>query len=119
MNEGQIKTQQLRDEIRDVFPTPVPVDSLVFLMTELGEVADVVTRFGYGGLVRYLRGTVIDERDLRQRLVMELGDTYMMLCTLATSVGVDLDVALESTIQKLQKRAEAARGAYLKEGVVC
>jgi len=109
MNEGQAKVELLRKDIRDVFATPTPVDSLIFLMTELGEVADVMTRFGYGGLVRYLRGTIIDERGLRQRLVMELGDTYMMLCTLASSVGVDLDIALESTIQKLQQRTVAAR----------
>lgn len=103
MKTGQEKVHNFRQEIaRDwpnCWPHPTTLDSWVFLVTEVGEVGDALIRQGYGERSAYSRN-----RDKHPDLQKELGDVYLMLCTLATHLGVDLDEALDEVIYALKRK---------------
>jgi len=89
MTEDQLIVKWLRKDLEGHWPHPGPLDTWVFLVTEIGEVGDAMLRLGYGEL-EYLRNSQKDP-DIKH----ELGDVYLMLCTLANHFDIDLSEALE------------------------
>lgn len=75
----------------DVWPTPDAVDSFVFLVSEVGEVGSLLMRSDHS-LHNYTRNS--SDEATPERLAQELGDIQLMLCTLATQLGIDLEAAL-------------------------
>ena len=99
LSKAQQTVALLRLEIGDKWPDPDVMDSYVFLVSEVGEVGDALLRAGYGHRGDYSRN---NEKEVL--LEHELGDVYLMLCTLATELGIDLDSALQGCIDKLRKK---------------
>ena len=99
LSQAQQDVSLLRLEIEDRWPDPDVMDSYVFLVSEIGEVGDALLRAGYGHRTDYSRNNTkyVD-------VAAELGDVYLMLCTLATALGVDLDQALQECIEKLRRK---------------
>lgn len=67
------------------------------LLSELGEVAQA-----------WLRATDYGRRPLQARAAVaaELGDTLYSLCVLAHALEIDLDDALQATLQKYEARRQ-------------
>jgi len=99
LSKAQQDVAMLRLDIGDLWPDPGVIDSYVFLVSEVGEVGDVLLRRGYGH-----RGDYVRNNEKETLLEAELGDVYLMLCTLATELGIDLDSALQGCIDKLRKK---------------
>lgn len=74
-----------------IWPEPDVIDSYIFLVTEVGEVGDLLMRSGHS-LYKYVRNS--PDEATPERLAHELGDVMLMLCTLATQLGIDLEAAL-------------------------
>lgn len=98
-HKGQRDVAALRVVIGDKWPHPDAMDSWAFLVTEVGEVGDALLRYGYGTKQNYSRN---NEREAD--LVKELGDVYMMLCTLATCLEIDLGEALQERVVYLKEK---------------
>jgi len=96
---AQQKVFRLRNDIGDKWPDPDVFDSWAFLVTEVAEIGDALLRSNYGHRDNYSRNNT-KEADI----AAELGDAYLMLCTLATALGVDLDSALQGCIDKLRAK---------------
>lgn len=101
MKTGQKRVLELRAEAGNKWPGSPPMDAWAFLVTEVGEVGDALLRLGYAQRSDYVRNT-----DRQPDLEAELGDVFLMLCTLATSVHVNLDEALDEVIYRLRKRCQ-------------
>jgi len=99
LSKAQRKVAELRLDIGDKWPDPDVMDSWTFLVTEVGEAGDALLRAGYGHRTDYSRNSA-KESNVRN----ELGDVYLMLCTLATCLGVDLDSALQDRIDHLREK---------------
>jgi NTP pyrophosphatase (non-canonical NTP hydrolase) len=74
-----------------------PASRALDLSSEVGEVCKEI-----------LKGTQYGARAFLStpNLEMELGDAYLSLLTLASSVQVDLDLALEQVVAKMRDRLE-------------
>lgn len=96
MNSNQCDVAQLYEDIGDRWVEPTPLDAWAWLITEAGELGDVMMRLGYGGRDDYSRNNelVVNGHDLEH----ELGDTYLMLCELANLLDLDLSKALDKRI---------------------
>lgn len=81
---------------------PTPLDSWVYLVTEVAEVGDLLMRTGHGD--RHARSHPMDVEEARARLEHELGDVMIMLCTLATHLGIDLTIALGKRVQHFAQK---------------
>lgn len=66
---AQQRVRALRDLISDKFSSPPVLDAWCWLVTEVGEAG------------------------VTEAALHELGDVFLMLCTLATGLGIDLQVA--------------------------
>ena len=97
MSEAQQQVALLRLDIGDQWPDTDVMDSYVFLVSEIGEVGDALIRTNHGH-----RGDYVRNNPKECCLRAELGDAYLMLCTLATCLGIDLDKALQDCIDKLR-----------------
>ena len=86
-------------DIGDKWPQPDVMDSYVFLVSEIGEVGDALLRGNYGHRADYSRNNTkyVD-------VAAELGDVFLMRCTLATCLGVDLDTALQDCIDHFREK---------------
>lgn len=98
-HKGQQQVADLRETIGDKWPHPDAFDSWAFLITEVGELGDALLRRGYGALSYYVRNNP-READLAK----ELGDVYLMLCTLATRLEIDLGEALQERVTYLKEK---------------
>lgn len=96
----QDEVQELRDAVGSRWTTPTAFDAWAFTVTELSEVGDVLIRSGYAQRDDYVRNSENPE-DLHESLRKELGDTLLMLCTVATRVGVNLENACRERIEHL------------------
>jgi NTP pyrophosphatase (non-canonical NTP hydrolase) len=69
------------------------------LCGEAGEVAEKVKKLyrDHGGIVT---------PEIRDALVLELGDVMWYLTTIADTLGIDLDTVMEKNIEKLMKRKQ-------------
>ena len=120
MNEQQLAVQAMRKALEadpnNSWILPTVMDSSTFLNAELtelllaivirsGRVSDVLLRLGYGAH-QYSRN---NHRD--SNISQELGDMQLMLCTLATLLGIDLDVALHDRLQHFITKAAQANDA--------
>lgn len=101
LSKAQQDVATLRLEIGDKWPEPDVMDSYVFLVSEIGEVGDALLRSNYGH-----RGDYSRTRAITDDIPHELGDVLLMLCTLATCLGIDLDEALQNCIDKLKSKHE-------------
>jgi NTP pyrophosphatase (non-canonical NTP hydrolase) len=99
LSKAQQKVALLRLEIGDRWPQPDVMDSYVFLVSEIGEVGDALLRSNHGH-----RGDYVRNHEKEAFLEGELGDVFLMFCTLATCLGIDLDVALQGCIDKLRSK---------------
>jgi len=99
LSKAQQQVAWLRLDIGDTWPDPDIVDSYIFLVSEIGEVGDALLRANYGH-----RGDYARNNSKQPDLVAELGDVYLMLCTLATCLGIDLDSALQGRIDHLKEK---------------
>lgn len=99
LSKAQQKVALLRLDIGDKWPDPNVLDSYIFLVSEIGEVGDALLRSNHGHRTDYSRNNTkyVD-------VAAELGDVYLMLCTLATSLGISLDDALQGCIDKLRTK---------------
>jgi len=97
-NEGQIKVRALRRALGDLWPHPGVRDSWCFLLLEVSEVGDALLRKGFGEK-EYVR-----HHDKEASLFQELADAYIMLCTLASNLGIDLDASLTARIKEIYAR---------------
>lgn len=98
-SRGQYLVARLRQEVEAKWPTPSIMDAWAYLVTEVGEVGDALLRAGFGHRKDYVRN---HPREFN--LEAELGDVHLMLCTLASLLGVDLDDALQGRIDHLLKK---------------
>ncbi len=96
-HEGQTKVAKFRNRYEDEWYTPPPYDAWGYLVTEVAEIGDGLLRLGYGLLKRSVR-----THDVQPDLSMELGDAYMMLCTLANLLCIDLNLALDQSLAKVE-----------------
>jgi NTP pyrophosphatase (non-canonical NTP hydrolase) len=103
LDEGQLKEKanqrsvaRLYKDIGDKWKMPTPMDAWAFLVGETGELGDVMMRLGHGQCDDYSRNHEFAPtiRDLEH----ELGDTFLMLCALANSLGLNLEGALAGRI---------------------
>jgi NTP pyrophosphatase (non-canonical NTP hydrolase) len=101
LSMAQQRVAMLRLEIGDKWPDPDVMDSYVFLVSEIGEVGDALLRANFGH-----RGDYSRNHAKQVDVAAELGDVFLMLCTLATTLGVDLDSALQGCIDKLKEKHE-------------
>ena len=99
LSKAQQRVALLRLDIGDKWPQPDVMDSYVFLVSEIGEVGDALIRTNHGH-----RGDYVRNNTKYVDVAAELGDAYLMLCTLATCLGVDLDTALQDCIDKLRRK---------------
>lgn len=95
-NRDQRHIKHFRRRIKQDWPTPGVMDSWIFLVTEVAEVGDALLRAGYGENQHYVRNN-----EKQPNLEMELGDVYLMLCTLANHLHIDLSEALDRTLDKV------------------
>lgn len=98
-HKGQTEVVEMREAIGSRWPMPDVLDSWAFLVTEIGEIGDALLRLGYGHGGDYLRNHA-RECDIRS----ELADAYLMLCTLASLLEIDLGEALEECIDDLLEK---------------
>jgi len=89
----QKAVRELRSAIADRWPHPPPFDSWAFAVTELAEVGDVLLRMNLFGKKEYARNNA--KPATKEDLARELGDTMLMLATLANHFNIDLALALE------------------------
>lgn len=89
----------LRQDLHDKWPTPTPMDSWTYLVTEVAEVGDVMLRLGYGE-----RGDYARNNEKKVDLGAEMGDVYLMLCTLANSLLINLDDELGKKMDYLREK---------------
>jgi len=94
---GQEKVAEFRSSYESEWYTPPTFDTWAYLMTEAAEVGDALLRLGYGLMKRSVR-----TNEVQPDLSMEIGDLYMMLCTLANLLCIDLDLALEQALAKVE-----------------
>lgn len=97
MTKDQYEVAQLREDLEGHWPHPGPLDTWVFLVTEIGEVGDAMLRLGYGEL-EYLRNNQKNP-DIQH----ELGDVYLMLITLANHFDINLSCALQDRIDHFRE----------------
>lgn len=98
LSEAQQQVALLRLDIGDKWPQPDVIDSYIFLVSEIGEVGDALLHSNHGH-----RGDYVRNHPKECDLDAELGDAYLMLCTLATCLDIDLDCALQDCIDKLKR----------------
>lgn len=94
----QHRVQCFRAEHGWHFALPTVRDAWLFLVTEVAEVGDCLIRLGYGE-TGYTRAN-----DKEPDVAKELGDSAVMLCTLASLLGVDLEAAVEHSLEEIAKR---------------
>lgn len=99
LSEAQQRVALLRLEIGDKWTQPDVMDSYVFLVSEIGEVGDALLRANFGHRRDYSRNNT-----KYADVAAELGDVFLMLCTLATTLGIDLDSALQGCVDKLRSK---------------
>jgi NTP pyrophosphatase (non-canonical NTP hydrolase) len=90
--------QELGQSLLDEFELGVdPATRALDLSSEVGEACKEI-----------LKSTQYGTRDFQAtpNLEMELGDAFFSLLTLASSVNVDLDAALENVVTKMRDRLE-------------
>jgi len=92
----QKAVRELRFAIADRWPHPPPFDSWAFAVTELAEVGDVLLRMSLFGKKEYARNN--EKPATSEDLARELGDTMLMLVTLANHFDIDLACALRDRI---------------------
>lgn len=85
------------------------------LVSELGEVAKEVLRHTHYGAnpIDFQRNVLA-----QQRLAGELGDVLYSLCLLASSAGINLDQAFQTTLQKYDQRWLTTQSIGNKETVL-
>ena len=101
-NRDQIQVSNLRQLLKDDWPHPPVLDAWAFLVTETAELGDALLRLGYGQL-EYVR-----HHDKEPSVANELADVYMMLCTVANHLNVDLSLALQARTKQIIRRVEDA-----------
>lgn len=94
--QDQDRVRNFRDHVKAIWPTPVPSDSVRFVYQELGELDSVLMRLGLAQGA-YLRNTD-NPADLQAAMMLELGQTYLMLLTLANGLGTCLSCALTTAL---------------------
>lgn len=101
--EGEDLTERVsawRQNVEADFPTPDLRDSADFLVSEVGELLDLIIRYTTQG--KYLRGRQVAVT--RDRLLGEVGDCLLMLATVANHLGVTFDEALQAATEKVERR---------------
>jgi len=99
-NRDQQRVVDLRQLLKDDWPHPPVLDAWAFLVTEVAELGDVLLRLGFGQQ-EYVR-----HHDKEPNVANELADVYLMLCTVANHLGVDLSFALEARTKHIIRRLE-------------
>lgn len=94
---------------------PTPLDSWVWLATEVAEVGDLLMRCGFGAM-DYARNNPMDTEEARARLEHELGDVMIMLCTLATHLRIDLTHALGKRVNHFAEKYGIQGGQHEDSG---
>ena len=98
----QDMVRSLYEKIGRVWRCPTPNDSLVWLLTEIGELADVMMRLGYGQRADYVRNKQVGV--VGSQLLHEIGDVQLMLCALSIALGLDLGDALRKRIEYFEEK---------------
>lgn len=101
MNNDQTRVTILRKRLGKKWPWPGIFDSWAFLVTEVGEIGDSLLRAGFGSQDSYVRHHEGDENPQK-----ELADAYIMLCTLASHLYVDLSEALVARLKEIEERTD-------------
>ena len=96
--DAQRRVAEMRERVGGSWPHPDPMESWAYLVTEVAEVGDVLLRMQNPG---HRRTHEDGEVPLEDQLAKELGDTMMMLCTLANHFKVSLELeAIECCLDK-------------------
>ena len=97
----QERVWRFREKHGDVWVLPGLRDTLLFVVSEVGELADALIR-------RHpLReGYFRTHTDITSDIEIEIGDALVMLCTLATQLEIDIDHAVEASLNKTRERIE-------------
>lgn len=106
----QFRVEQFRRAHAGEWERPGVVDSLRFTMRELTELDDVLLRLGYTASPKkqYVRNSD-DPKDLKFQATLELGQTFMMLCSLATELQIGLNHALTVALVHQSDKLEGKR----------
>jgi len=103
LSDAVRKFRQLVDED---FPNPNVKDCYMFLVSEVGELGDVILRSDPE--LPYLRGRP-DKKATKQELIGELGDAAFMLISVANHFDIDIESALASTLGKIMRRVNDSK----------
>ena len=93
----QERLELFRKHVESVWSTPTVADTVRFINQELGEADSVAMKLGFQDK-EYKRSNELEELELKYALRLELGQTYMMLLTYASLVGIDLTHALKEAM---------------------
>jgi NTP pyrophosphatase (non-canonical NTP hydrolase) len=95
-----------RQRVEAHFTTPDLRDSYMYLVTEVGELGDLLLRALNGD--RHTRGRQLEVRS--EDFYDEIGDVLFMLATVAVHLRIPLAEALQHTLSKIESRIAKKEG---------
>lgn len=95
----QREVEEWRARVKHRFPTPDLIDCFLFIVSEVGELADALIRMRGG---RYARNRA--EEGSTERVIDEIGDVGLMLTSLASHFEARIEDAIRATMDKVDKR---------------
>lgn len=107
MDPNQTMAHSLSESLRGLWIHPPAMDAWAFLVTEVGELGDLLLRAGYGvGREAYVRHHTkqVTHAEFRE----EIGGVMLMLCILANRLEVNLTDALREYVAHIPERYEEA-----------
>lgn len=98
----QSRVSRFRSRYGEVWNTPTPMDCWNFVVQEVAEIGDCLLRNGYGQRNDYFR--MHSRFEGESAMTREIGDALIMLCSLATLVGVDIEDAVGMALAEKERK---------------
>lgn len=94
----QRRVEHFRECYGSSWVLPSIHDTFLFIVSEIGEISDV--------LLRQLpsRGDYFRMHEAQVDAEEEIGDAIVMLCTLASQLGIDVEKAVDATLEKIRRK---------------
>lgn len=101
MNKDQVMVKLYRYYLDSVWKTPSVVSTSRFLMQEVGELDSSLMKLGYQDADHERNHPPSNLFQAQSNMLMEIGQCYVMLCTLANLLQVDLTGAASGFLQSV------------------
>ncbi len=98
--------------------TPGVVDCSRFVMQEAAETDSALMKAGYQN-TDHARNHPVSSGDAMKQVEEEIGQAYVMLCTLANLLSIDLDKTGKRFLEKMYMKHTKPAGCTLKTCVKC